>query len=89
MIFVIVCLRLTQQDEIERFYTSIHRNASSTAFSRDPARSAGELHPMAGGSIASSPSIGETKRVEEPGAITELVELNGVSSIDDNHTSPV
>jgi hypothetical protein len=86
MIFVVVCLGLTQQDDIERFYISIRGTSSSTAFSGD-IHLTREPPPV----VLDIPLSGarEAKRADGTRSCTDLIELDYISPVHHSHTSPV
>jgi hypothetical protein len=89
MIIVIVCLRLTQQDDIDRFYTSMRVISSSIApnvwLITQQLSSNAEVPRV----YLPTSNVGETKGIEGVGAKRELAKLTSISGAQEKCSSSV
>jgi hypothetical protein len=90
MIIVIVCLRLTQQDDIDRFYTSVRGISSSTTAPNvwhiSQQLSSNVEVPMV---YLPASNVGETKGMEGVGTKPELAKLTSTSGAQEKCSSSV
>jgi hypothetical protein len=81
MIIVVVCLRLTQQDEMKRFYISIHGLNTSDMVRSGLRITQGSIKNVEVPSDYSSANgVGELRGMEGSDATMELTKLDGISS---------